>query len=194
MIEHRYRHCVVAVLVPDRPGIIRDVTAAITDLNGNINDIRQTVVDCYFTMALTATFDAPLSEREIGDAIRRNARGDDTTIIVKEWKPPAASRARHPGNPYVIAVTGPDRKGILKCVTTYLAAHNINIEDWECQLEASTVNYVGDITVPNELDIKKLQDGLRAELTGFNMQCNILHKNIFLATNDIGPIRSLLRG
>ncbi len=54
-------------------------------------------------------------------------------------------------------MTGTDRPGILKRLTTCLADKSINIEDWECHFEGKVVTYTGSLTVPPRLSIRQLQ-------------------------------------
>ena len=42
------RRFITSVLVPDRVGLLRDVTKGVFALEGNIGSIRQNVVDGYF--------------------------------------------------------------------------------------------------------------------------------------------------
>ncbi len=54
------------------------------------------------------------------------------------------------------------------------------------------VTHIGEITVPDKLDIRQVQDELEQALASFGLQSRIQHQNIFRATNEIGPIRALL--
>ena len=55
---------VIAVLLPDRVGALRDVTAAIVELQGNIAGIRQSVVDGYFSLVFTSAHPAGITDEE----------------------------------------------------------------------------------------------------------------------------------
>ena len=47
----------------DRIGIVHEISRAISELQGNIADIRQSVLCGYFSMILLAAFPAPASHR-----------------------------------------------------------------------------------------------------------------------------------
>jgi predicted amino acid-binding ACT domain protein len=77
------RH-LIAVLLPDRVGALRDVTAAIVRLGGNIDGIRQTVVDGFFSLVFTSTHPAAVS----ADAIRNELAAGleaDAAILVRTY-------------------------------------------------------------------------------------------------------------
>ena len=184
---------VITVLVPDRVGILRDIVAPLTDMGANIDGISQTVVGGYFTVILTATYETPQSPLDVARAILRDFPAGEASVVVRPH-----TKAVHPslpagGDRYVVTITGPDRRGILKSVTIFLAAKSINIEDWYFEYQQQRVTHIGEITVPDRLDIKQVQDEFRQMLAGVGMTASIQHENIFRATNEIGAVRPLLR-
>ncbi|RKX42690.1 MAG: hypothetical protein DRP64_09445, partial [Verrucomicrobia bacterium] len=46
----------ISVMAKDRPGIVAEVTAGISALDGNLADLRESVLCGYFTMILIAGF------------------------------------------------------------------------------------------------------------------------------------------
>ena len=82
---------VISVLVSDRVGVLRDITSAVTGMGANIDGISQTVVEGYFTVILTATFDRPKPPEEVREAILENFRKDEASVVVRphERKDPA---------------------------------------------------------------------------------------------------------
>lgn len=185
---------VVSVLVADRVGILKDITSAVTDMGANIDGISQTVVSGYFTVILTATFKKSLSTEEIRGQIMNNFSRDEAEIVVRPYEESAVKRIPVQGNRYAVTVAGKDRTGILKTVTTFLAGKGINIEDWYVEFEGKNVTHIGVISVPKVLDIKQTQEEFRQLLLPLGLTSYIQHENIFRATNEIGPIESLLDG
>ena len=99
------RH-LIAVLLPDRVGALRDVTAAIVRLGGNITGIRQTIVDGFFSLVFTSVHPPGTT----ADALRRQLaiRLDaDTSIVVREYPnqppPPLPVRRTPPWSPRACA-------------------------------------------------------------------------------------------
>lgn len=185
---------VISVLVSDRVGVLRDITSAVTDIGANVDGISQTVVEGYFTVILTATFDKSSSPDKIRSAILENFRKDETSVVVRPYERKEPTRRTVDGEQYVATITGKDRKGILKTVTSFLASKGINVEDWYVEFRGDNVTHMGEITVPHSLDIKQVQDEFRHVVAALNLTAGFQHANIFRATNEVGPIKSLLGG
>lgn len=194
MEQERPHKYVASVLIADRPGIMRDITSAITDRGGNIDGVRQTVVEGYFSVILTASFGDALDPDSLRDAMLANFVPGEASVVVRPFCAVAPAAAIAEGRRYVLVVSGKDRPGILKRTTTFLAAGNINIEDWEYRFDADQVTYIGVVTIPRSADIAAVQRGLRDCLEVMQLRGTLQHENIFRATNEIGPIRSLLQG
>ncbi len=186
---------VISVLAPDCVGIMKNITSAVSDMGANIDGISQTVVEGYFTVILTASFPQALTADEVHRAVCGHFNDpQNISILVRpftERKRPAA-----PGkiNRYILTVSGRDRPGILKTLTVFLAAKHINIEDLYFRLQGPDVIHVGEVTVPDALDIKQLQCDLQNELAPMELNARLQHENLFIATNEIGSIQLLLRG
>jgi predicted amino acid-binding ACT domain protein len=192
MPKHDKKRYVISVLVSDRVGILRDISAAVTDLGANIDGISQTVVAGYFTVILTASFDQPHPPSRIRDAIEERFGTDEATVVVRPYDRRDAKRQTVDGESYVVTLTGRDRPGILKAVTRFLAAKGINIEDWHVEFRDADVLHIGEVTVPAALDIQQAQEEFRQVVAALGLVVVLQHENIFRATNEIGPIKSLI--
>jgi len=194
MPTHDKKRYVISVLVSDRVGILRDISAAVTDLDANVDGISQTVVAGYFTVILTATFDKPHPPDRIRGAIEERFGTDEAAVVVRPYERRDAVRRTVEGEDYVVTLTGRDRPGILKAITHFLAAKGINIEDWHVEFHNADVLHIGEVTVPAALDIQQVQDEFRQVVTALGLAAIVQHENIFRATNEVGPIKSLLGG
>lgn len=183
---------VVAVLVADRTGIIRDVASAVTDLGGNIDGVRQTVVEGWFSITLTAAFPVRRTAAVLRAAIAGRFGRGEAEVVVRPFVAVRRPAGMVRGQPYVLCLTGPDRPGILKRAATWLAGQGINVEDFEYQLDGRIVTYIGHLTVPRRRSIRPLQAELRDLMSAIGMRATLQHQNIFRATNEIGPIRGLI--
>jgi predicted amino acid-binding ACT domain protein len=183
---------VISVLVPDRVGILREITTAVSHLEGTIDGISQTVSDRYFTVLLTALFPQGAATGTIAREIQARFATGEADVIVRPCplrtdSPASSRRAR-----YMIILSGANHRDILKTVTAFLAERRINIEDWQVLQQEDTFTHIGEVTVPEALDIKQVQTDLQHTLTPFHLETHVQHENIFRATNDIGPIKNLL--
>ena len=184
---------VISVLVGDRTGVLRDITGAVADNGGNIDGISQTVVADYFTVILTATFDAvEMTPDRLRTEIIVRFKPDEASIVVRRYEPSRPTLSGVPTDAYVVTIHGTDRPGILKQVTTCLSTKNINVEDWYVEFAGKQVTHIGEITVPSQLDIQQVQGELRSLLAQGDLKCSLQHANIFRVTSEVDPVRSIL--
>jgi predicted amino acid-binding ACT domain protein len=182
---------VITLLVPDRVGILHEITTTVTDLGASIEGISQTVVAGYFTVTLVASFGDATDIDVVRKRMQEKFGGDTSVIGVVPYSPPAPAPAGS-AEPYIITITGPDSPGILKTVTAFLAQRRINIDDWYLLFSLPHVTHVGEITVPSTLDFGHLQTEFGEAMRKLGLKARIQHENIFRATNEIGPIKALL--
>lgn len=183
---------VISVLVSDRVGILRDICHAMTDLHGNIDGIRQTVLEGYFSVILTVSFAKQVKPQQAEEAILARFGAGEAAVAVREYRQASGKQPTVIGERFVVTLTGRDRKGILKDVLGFLAEKGINVEDWFVLFNADEVTHIGDVTVPLHMDIKQLQQELHDCMSRHNLNAGIQHENIFRSTNDVGTIESLL--
>lgn len=199
----------VTTVLPDRVGILRDVTGALFARGANFTDLRQSVVGGIFTLSAIAEFEAPADPAALAAAVRAALPDADACVDVRPCAPAAAPRAAAPrvgivvertgaaasgaGGRYVVSVTGPDSPGRIHRIAKVFAAHGANVEDWRHDLSdpARTLT-IGVVTVPASADLAALRAALEAELAPLGLSTSLLHENIFRATNEVGPISALL--
>lgn len=184
------RRFITSVLVPDRVGLLRDVTQAVFSLEGNIGAIRQTVVDGFFTLVFTSDHPAPV----MPDALRALLDASlESEAVVTVLNCPETREAVVPtGSRFVVMTRGEDRPGTILAITSFLVDHGVNIEDWMVEEEAGHVVYIAQVVVPETVDFRAIQEGFRAAMSDRGLTGLLCHENIFRATNEIGPIKSLI--
>ena len=187
-MDHRY---VLSILIADRIGILSAITSGVTDLGANIEGISQTVVQGYFTVIMTVAFPQAVGEEDIRRAIQNRFHKDEASVLVRPYTP----RAHVPceGDRYILTMSGKDQPGILKALTGYLTEKKINVEDLFFRIVGDQVTHIGEVTVPAQLDLKQVQEELRAVMAPFALVIGLQHENLFRATNEVGSIRRLLK-
>ena len=148
----------VTVLGHDRPGIVADVTGALADLHGNLEDSTMTLLRGHFAMVLlvhtgagTAAVEAALHPLCATGSLVINARVlDDPTLD------------EVPGASYLLRVHGADRPGIVATVTAVVARHGANIVDLSTRLVNGLYVLMAELQLPREAS----EAGLTAELQG----------------------------
>jgi glycine cleavage system transcriptional repressor len=179
---------VISIMSQDRVGIVYEVSKAICDLDGNIADIRQSVLCGFFTMILLASFPSGVSQREIERKLAEVDANSETAIdaVVKQARTvEIASPIQNSENTYVLTAKGKDKIGFVATVTSFCASHHINI------LDLSTTEAEGAYIMILIIDLNKdiSISEIRKELLHFSntngINAVLQHHDIFRAVNDI---------
>jgi glycine cleavage system transcriptional repressor len=144
----------VTVLGHDRPGIIADVTGALAELGGNLEDSSMTLLRGHFAMTLVVTLDA--AAPDVQD--RLDSLLDDLTVYVR----PLPDQGDLPagGRPYVLTVHGSDRPGIVSSITRIVSTYGGNITDLTTRLAGGLYVLAAEVDLPDGIDVDALSQDL----------------------------------
>lgn len=184
------RRFITSVLVPDRVGLLRDVTQAVFSLDGNIDSIRQTVVDGFFNLVFTSAHPSQVAPETLRALLDSTLESEAVVTVLDS--PEARSPAVASGARFVVMTRGEDRPGTIFAITSFLVGHGVNIEDWMVDEDDGKVVYIAQVVVPESVDFRELQETFRAAMSERGLTALLCHENIFRATNEIGPIKALL--
>ena len=148
----------VTVLGHDRPGIVADVTRALADLHGNLEDSTMTLLRGHFAMVLLVHTGAGAAAVEA--ALRPLCAGGSLVINARVLDDPAVSEVC--GSSYVLRVHGADRPGIVATITAVVARHGANIVDLGTRLVDGLYVLTAELELPKDASAV----GLKAELQG----------------------------
>lgn len=183
---------VVTVMASDRVGIIAEVTQAVSELGGNINELSQTVMRGYFTIILSVTFPTDMTHDRIRELIEQKGARGELLVSVKDYVGSAQSALE--GDRFILTTRGADQPGIIRQVTGYLAHKSINIEDCYAYVEGDGFVMILEVTIPHEWDVRQLQLDLESLGSEIGLSAHLQHENIFLATNEVRSVRALSGG
>lgn len=178
---------VISIMSRDRVGIVYEVSKAISDLGGNIADVRQSVLCGYFTMILLAAFPPEITRRDIERKLAEVDSQSETAIeaAVKQVKAIALeSFSPKPDSAYVLTATGADQIGLVATVSHFCARHNINI------LDLSTTVSDGAYVMILLTDLSRCAIGeVRRDLQQFSQETGLKvvlqHHDVFQAVNEV---------
>jgi glycine cleavage system transcriptional repressor len=136
----------VTVLGDDRPGIVADVTAALGDLQGNLEDSTMTLLRGHFAMVVLVRTDADAASVEAA----LNPLTADGSLVVNARVLAESSTATPAGPAYSLRVHGADRPGIVATVTQIVARHGANIVDLGTRLGGTLYVLTAELQVPDE--------------------------------------------
>jgi len=148
----------VTVLGHDRPGIVADVTRALADLHGNLEDSTMTLLRGHFAMVLLVHTGAGAAAVEA--ALRPLSAGGSLVINARVLGEPAPSEVG--GLSYALRVHGADRPGIVATITAVVARHGANIVDLATRLVNELYVLMAEVQLPKGASVV----GLSAELKG----------------------------
>jgi glycine cleavage system transcriptional repressor len=142
----------ITVVGKDRPGIIADVSAALSRLGLNLTDSTMTLLRGHFAMTLICSGDA--GEDDVVAALRPVTE-DGGLLATVRAVPPEPSGGTG-GEPYTLIVHGADRLGIVAALTRVVADFGGNITDLTTRLSGSLYLLSAEIDLPSIVDIDDL--------------------------------------
>jgi glycine cleavage system transcriptional repressor len=172
---------VISVMAKDRPGIVAEVTAGISELGGNLADLRESVLCGYFTMILIAGFPPGISVEEVESALAE-ATASQVSVTLHEGSLTEAEDTKHA---YVLSAVGQDRVGLVAQVSRFCFERAVNILDLASHVEAD------QYTMMLQIDLSGIQslDTFKEELSAFGKESRLnlvlQHNDIFRVTNEI---------
>ena len=153
---------ILTVLGSDRPGLTQALADAVLAAGGNWLESRLSRLGGKYVGSVLVELEAaalPALEAEIRKV---DGSGLQVAIVPAGDEPPAAAGAMS------LELVGQDRPGIVREVTSVLAALGVNIEDFSSQTENSA--WSGDllfrarlrVTVPGGVSLEAVRDTLEA--------------------------------
>lgn len=181
---------IVTVMAQDRVGIVRDVSSALSMLDGNITHLSQTVMRGYFTLIISVEMPDDKTQLEIKQAVEQKGRLGELEVNVRPYVEaevcPTCSSER-----FTLSMQGKDQKGIIARATSYLAEQGINIDDFYSYVHEDILLMLAQVSVPADVNVEKVQSGLEQVGAEFGLVVHLQHEDIFRATNEISPIFEL---
>ncbi|GGS90376.1 amino acid-binding protein [Planobispora rosea] len=149
----------VTVLGADRPGVIAEVTSAITRSGANIEDSAMTLLGGHVAMMLLVSGEVPPASAFPG-----------LTVTATEVTP-RRSAGDTAGLGYVLTVHGPDRPGIVSEISGALAGASGVVTGMTTHLCGRLYVLIADVRLPEKVDVAALMRHLSA--VGAGLGCEI---------------------
>ena len=158
----------VAVLGPDRPGVIAALSEVVLAEHGNLLDASMTILRGQFAMTLVV--DVPVDAERVLTDLEPVAERLGLLVSVRavgaiEQGPATA--------PYVVHVHGADRPGIVPRITAAIAAHGANVTDLTTRLADGLYVLVAEIAVPAGVDVTALQGDVAAVAADLGVKATV---------------------
>lgn len=165
------KHIVLSALGKDRPGIVNQLTRAILDAGGNVEDSRMTVLGGEFAVILLIS-GAWNSIAKLETQLPAIEKKLDLTFTARQTESRALKQNMVP---YAVDVVTMDHPGIVNEIAEFFSMREINIEDLSTWTYAAAhtgtpmFSMSMTVSVPASLSIGNLRD----EFTRFCDRMNI---------------------
>lgn len=188
--QHAY---VISIMSRDRVGIVFEISRALSEINGNIAQVRQSVLCGYFTMILLVKFPAKISQRAIEQKLTEVDAHSETALdfTVKPTEAPVPTCTDDDlTNAYVLTASGTDRIGFVATVSSFCMKHNLNILDLSTTMADGNYLMVILIDTNGVHSLAEIREDLMAFAREKDLRLVLQHYDIFKATNEINfPFR-----
>lgn len=188
MAEYKY---LVSVITPDKVGLTCDIAQTIVDLKGSISDMRQTIVSGFFSLIFVTNHSEDVHAVLRVSLEKVLPKGAELSIM--ENPEAALQSASAEGTRHVAIASGVDRPGMMLAISSFMAQHKINIEDWSTVFDGDRVTHLAYVTFRAPCtDLKTVQMQFKKAMGEVGFTAQICHEDIFRATGEIAPIKTIL--
>ena len=182
---------VISVMSRDRSGIIAGIAGAVFQIEGNVDELSQTVMGGHFTVILSATFPDAVDADALRDAVAASAEPGELAVSVRDMADePAAAPCKPPTQGvFILSVMGKDQPGTICQFSSYLAKKGINILDCYAKATADRFDMILEVQIPDGVDVPAMQSEIDWMGVEMGFSARLQHENIFIATNEPRPVR-----
>jgi len=176
------------VLTKDQPGIVATLSTALGELQGTMISCSQTVLHGYFTLISIVSIPEDWSPGVLVERIRAQDLSDEGYLIsaAKMDNHSTLQHRKSQVDGFVITAFGKGDSEIIRRFSRYLADHDINIIDLFGDKNGDEFVLIGQLEIPQHYDPRVLQDDLEEIGRELGFVIKMQHRNIFVATNQIG--------
>lgn len=183
---------IVTVMASDRAGIVRDVSAGLAELQGNITHASQTVLRGYFTLILSAQLPDSCTPLMVRQSIERHGQVGEFEVNVRPFVEGVPVVCH--GEPFTLTLRTHQVPGMLLKASSYLAQRGINIEDFNAYATDSEFLVTGLVTIPADVDVESVKFDLEALGREYAFSVQLMHQNVFTVTSQVMPVTELMEG
>jgi len=157
------REYVLTMTAANRSGILSAVTRAMSELEGDLRELSQTVVRGYFTMIFSAEFPDTLDAEVIRSHIEDTCRPFGIEVGLKC---PATDGTPVPTTDdtvvHTLRIGGDNRQGVLQEISSAISVHNADIVGMRAIRTRQNAGFemVMKIAVPRDYDITQLAQSI----------------------------------
>jgi len=166
-------YAVLTGVGPDRPGLVEEVAAALTEREINLEESRMAVLGGEFAMIVLAS-GAEEAIADLKQKLSQLGRATGLEFTLKPTRSPT-ERPAAPALPYRLLAQSLDHPGIVHEITRVLHSRNVNIESLETHVRSAPVSGTpvfaleARLSVPAETKATRLRAELLEVADQFNL-------------------------
>jgi len=187
------RRYLLSIVANNRIGVLPAITGAIHELGGDMQEASQTSMHGILSMVLVANFPERFKSQVIIDHISGVARPFDAVVSVRlpDHDDELDKRPPPPTERFFLTLNGDDTPGLIRQVTSRLAAESIEITDLYATREAvgGPVMMIFELAVPDQADLAPLRGELESLGNPEGLTVELQHESLFTAKNVPHPVR-----
>ena len=180
---------VVSVLGPDRPGIIAAVANCLLEVDGNIENVAQTILQSEFSGTFIVLVPENVTLSVLGQKLNQVMDDLSMRVFVKKLTAPDANPAVTYSEPFVITTRGPDRKGLVAAITAVIAGFGVNVTNLQAVFKGGDDPnrniMIYEVDLPEGIDMEKFKTALRDKAAELDLRISIQHRDVFKAINRV---------
>jgi len=152
---------VLTVIADDKPGIIKTVSAVLTDHGGNWTQSSMSSLAGQFAGILLVSMPSENTQACIAELQDLESKG--LRIIAHVC---SGRVEEEKSKPYVLNLVGNDRPGIVHEITTLLAKHKVSVHEFETAVESAAMGggelfkATAQLLIPDSADIDQIENEL----------------------------------
>lgn len=179
---------VLAVIGLDQPGIVACVSAALTKLACNIEELTQTALQQQFASIYLITKPETLSNEEVTAVLTKAVEQKrlKLTIMARDYETPDRAETETTTEPFVISVYGHDRNDIVSTFARIFGEQKINIDSLRAfPISEGDSMQVFEVSIPVDIDTRALHRVLLERAKAMNLNLTMQHRAIFEAVHRV---------
>jgi glycine cleavage system transcriptional repressor len=180
---------IITVIGKDRPGIIASISEILFRNDCNIENISQTILQTEFAGICIAAIPENIPIKQLEADFSNKISDKELNIYIKEVDGDTKQNAPENTEPFIITTIGPDKKGLVACMSRVIADAGVNIKNLKAVFQGGTNPerniMIYEVEIPEPYDTQDFSRMLKEKAAELDLALTFQHKNIFDKVNRI---------
>ena len=178
---------IISVIGEDRPGILAAISDHLYSSGCNIENVSQTILQSVFGALFIVSTSVDMEAKRLQAILTEGVSKLNLNVFVRKHE--FVTHAAVLSQPFVITTFGPDKPGLVRCITSIFARHAINVSNLKAVFKGgddpSNNVMIFEVDVPSATSLPELRQELKQAAQQLDLEINIQHRKIFETMNRI---------